>query len=392
MPSPRIALAQIDTRVGDVDANAQAVLDWARTAAQAGADLVVFPEMTLTGYPIEDLALRASFRRGAEAALQRTAAALADEGLGDLAVLVGTVGEKSVTPVHEPGAPEGPRRPTNQAVLLQHGQVQVRYDKHHLPNYGVFDEYRIFAAGDDVCVIDVAGRRVGVVICEDIWQDGGPVSQMDENEVSLLVVLNASPYEEGKGHQRVELAARRAHEVEAPVAYVNLVGRAGRPRLRRRLVRHRHRRHGARARAAVRRAPAGVGPARRRRRPRATGPTSPRRWHADEEVYRALVTGLRGLRDQERVPLGRPRHVRRHRLRAGRGHRRRRPRRRERRRRVDAVGVLLGPQQGRRGRPGQADRRRLPGPADQADGRRVRGASSRSRASPRRTCRPGSAA
>ena len=145
MPFPRIALAQIDTRVGDVDANAQAVLDWARTAAQAGADLVVFPEMTLTGYPIEDLALRASFRRGAEAALQRTAAALADDGLGDLAVLVGTVGEKSVTPVHEPGAPEGPRRPTNQAVLLQHGQVQVRYDKHHLPNYGVFDEYRIFA-------------------------------------------------------------------------------------------------------------------------------------------------------------------------------------------------------------------------------------------------------
>ncbi|KRD44862.1 NAD+ synthetase [Cellulomonas sp. Root930] len=224
MPHPRIALAQIDTRVGDVDANARTVLDWSRTAAQAGAHLVVFPEMTLTGYPIEDLALRASFRRGAEAALQRTATALADEGLGDLAVLVGTVGEKLVTPVHEPGAPEGPRRPTNQAVLLQHGKVQVRYDKHHLPNYGVFDEYRIFASGDDVCVIDVLGRRVGVVICEDIWQDGGPVSQMDENEVSLLVVLNASPYEEGKGYQRVELAARRAHEVEAPVAYVNLVG------------------------------------------------------------------------------------------------------------------------------------------------------------------------
>ncbi|WP_028046556.1 NAD+ synthase [Cellulomonas sp. URHE0023] len=224
MPHARVALAQIDTRVGDVAANADAVLAWSRRAADAGADLVVFPEMTLTGYPIEDLALRSSFRRGAEGALQRVAAELADDGLGDLAVLVGTVGERSVTPVSAPHAPEGPRRPTNQAVLLQHGRVQARYNKHHLPNYGVFDEYRIFAPGDDVMVIDVQGRRVGVVVCEDIWQDGGPVSQMDEQEVSLLVVLNASPYEEGKGHQRVELAARRAHEVQAPVAYVNLVG------------------------------------------------------------------------------------------------------------------------------------------------------------------------
>src|SRR3954452_13785795 len=102
MVRPRIALAQIDTCVGDIEQNAQAVLAWARRAADAGADLVGFPEMTLTGYPIEDLALRASFRRGAEEALQRTAVALAEDGLGDLAVLAGTVGERSVTPVHEP--------------------------------------------------------------------------------------------------------------------------------------------------------------------------------------------------------------------------------------------------------------------------------------------------
>ncbi|AEE46367.1 NAD+ synthase [Cellulomonas fimi] len=221
MTTLRIALAQIDTCVGDVDGNAAAVLSWARRAADAGAHLVVFPEMTLTGYPIEDLALRASFRRGAEAALQRTAAELAAAGLGDLAVLVGTVGERGQGDVD---APDDRGLPTNQAVLLQHGRVVTRYDKHHLPNYGVFDEFRIFAPGDATCVVDVAGRRVGVVVCEDIWQDGGPVAQMDENDVDLLVVLNGSPYEEGKGHVRVELAQRRAREVDAPVAYVNLVG------------------------------------------------------------------------------------------------------------------------------------------------------------------------
>ncbi len=215
----RIALAQIDTCVGDLDGNSQAVLAWSQRAAEAGADLVVFPEMTITGYPIEDLALRASFRRGAERALERTAAELEARGMGDLAVLVGTVGDTAAR--EHDGAPA---RPTNQAVLLQHGTVARRYDKHHLPNYGVFDEFRIFAPGDDICVIDVRGRRVGVVVCEDIWQDGGPVSEMDENEVALLVVLNGSPFEEGKGHIRTELAARRARQVDAPVAYVNMVG------------------------------------------------------------------------------------------------------------------------------------------------------------------------
>jgi NAD+ synthase (glutamine-hydrolysing) len=228
--APRIALAQVDTCVGDVDGNARIVLEWARRAAEQGADLVVFPEMTITGYPIEDLALRASFRRGARAALERTAAALADEGLGELAVLVGSVGERAPHHTGDGAQPdddrsdEHPYRPTNQAVLLRHGRIEARYDKHHLPNYGVFDEYRIFSPGDDLCVLDVAGARVGVVICEDIWQDGGPVAQMDAADVDVLVVLNGSPYEEGKGHVRTELAARRAQEVDAPVVYVNLVG------------------------------------------------------------------------------------------------------------------------------------------------------------------------
>ncbi|WP_448061038.1 NAD+ synthase [Cellulomonas hominis] len=218
-PALRIALAQIDTCVGDVAGNTRAVLDWSRRAADAGAQLVVFPEMTVTGYPIEDLALRASFRRAAERALLEVAAQLEADGLGDLAVVVGTVGERTTR--EHAGAPA---RPTNQGVLLQHGKVQQRYDKHHLPNYGVFDEFRIFAPGDTPCVLQVGGRSVGLVICEDIWQDGGPVSQLDAGDVSLLLVINGSPFEEGKGHVRTELAARRAREVDAPVAYVNIVG------------------------------------------------------------------------------------------------------------------------------------------------------------------------
>ncbi|MBT0994818.1 NAD+ synthase [Cellulomonas sp. DKR-3] len=246
-----MAAAQVDTCVGDLEGNARAVLEWTRRAADEGAHLVVFPEMTLTGYPIEDLALRASFRRAAQATLERLAVELADAGLGEVAVLVGSVGERpadrrredspqSGTTEHPDrrlvasevagdvvaGRPEAADavRPTNDAVLLRGGRVEARYSKHHLPNYGVFDEFRIFAPGDEICVVDVAGRRVGVVICEDIWQDGGPVSLMDENEVAALVVLNGSPFEEGKGHVRAQLAARRAAEVDAPVVYVNLVG------------------------------------------------------------------------------------------------------------------------------------------------------------------------
>ncbi|WP_372593862.1 NAD+ synthase [Actinotalea sp.] len=207
-----IALAQIDARVGDLDRNTTQVLEWCTRAAEAGADVVVLPEMTLTGYPIEDLALRDSFARAADRSLHRLAEDLLGRGLGELVVVLGTLGRS-------PGG-----RATNRAVTVHRGQVVATYDKHHLPNYGVFDEFRIFSPGESTCVIDVAGRRAGVVICEDIWQDGGPVSQMDAADVDVLLVLNGSPYEEGKGHVRTELAARRAKEVGAPVVYVNLVG------------------------------------------------------------------------------------------------------------------------------------------------------------------------
>ncbi|ACQ80104.1 NAD+ synthetase [Beutenbergia cavernae DSM 12333] len=212
MSTLRLALAQVNSAVGDLEGNAQTVLRLALAAQAAGADLVAFPEMVLTGYPIEDLALRGSFRRAVAAQERRLAAALVDEGAGDVHVVVGSLSE----------AADG--RPTNTAAVLRDGRVVARYTKHHLPNYGVFDEYRIFASGSDPVVVDVAGHRVGLAICEDIWRDGGTVAQLASPGVDLLLVINGSPYERGKGYLRSRLAAERAAELSAPVAYVNLIG------------------------------------------------------------------------------------------------------------------------------------------------------------------------
>ncbi|GII98083.1 NAD+ synthase (glutamine-hydrolysing) [Sediminihabitans luteus] len=220
MAELRIALAQVDTCVGDLDGNAAKVLEWTRRAHDAGADLVAFPEMTLTGYPIEDLALRGSFRRAAWDAAADVARRLAAEGLGGTTVVLGTVGTSGTGRAHVGAVHE---LPTNRAVVLRDGAVVTSYDKHHLPNYGVFDEFRIFAPGTETCVIEVAGRRVGILVCEDVWQEG-PTAGVAAAGADLLLVINGSPYEEGKGHQRTELAARRAAQVGAPVAYVNMVG------------------------------------------------------------------------------------------------------------------------------------------------------------------------
>ena len=212
MPPLRIALAQVNPCVGDFSGNAEIVLDSCRAAAAAGAHIVALPEMVITGYPIEDLALRKSFQRAAERTVAEVARTLAEEGLGELTVVLGSLGVSR----------EG--HPLNEAIVITGGEVVVRYAKHHLPNYGVFDERRIFAPGSASCVIEALANRIGIVICEDIWQDGGPVSLMDESDIHLLLVINGSPFEEGKGHVRSELATRRAREVEAPVAYVNMWG------------------------------------------------------------------------------------------------------------------------------------------------------------------------
>lgn len=208
----RFALAQIDTCVGDLDGNASKVLDYSRKSADK-ADVVVFPEMTLTGYPIEDLAFRATFRKAAWDKADELATTLKAEGLGHLFVVVGTVGTD-----HKAALPQ------NRLVVLHDGVVWAGYDKHFLPNYGVFDEFRIFSPGERTLVFEVNGRRVGVAICEDIWQDGGPVAALADQHIDVLLTINGSPYEEGKGHTRVELGQRRAHEVGAPLIYLNQVG------------------------------------------------------------------------------------------------------------------------------------------------------------------------
>lgn len=220
MPHLRIALAQLNSTVGAIDANADLLLAWCRRAYEAGADLVLTPEMGLVGYPVEDLALRQSFvHRSAEVAAG-FAARLAEAGLGDLVVVLGYL--DSTTEAHAPG-----RRtpaPQNKLAVLHGGTVVATYAKHHLPNYGVFDESRYFHPGNDFVVARIRGVDVGFAICEDLWQDGGPVVAAREAGVGLLAVINASPYEANKDDVRGELVRRRATEAGAALAYVNLVG------------------------------------------------------------------------------------------------------------------------------------------------------------------------
>jgi NAD+ synthase (glutamine-hydrolysing) len=222
----RIALAQVNVTVGDLAGNAEIVVEWTRRAAARGARVVVFPEMALTGYPVEDLALRASFVEASIATLRDVAERLNVEGLGGVAVVVGYLDRKTGF-APRTGVPAG--APLDAAAVLHGGQVVITSAKHHLPNYGVFDEYRYFVPGDTLPVFRVPVAHgesvdVAVAICEDLWQDGGPVAVTCQSGAPLLVVPNASPYERGKDDVRLELCQRRAREAGAALAYCNLVG------------------------------------------------------------------------------------------------------------------------------------------------------------------------
>ena len=221
MPQLRIALAQSDAVVGDLKGNLTRALDACRAADRAGVRLVALPEMFLTGYPIEDLALRASFISAARHQLQMMARQLRRIGLGHLVVVVGSLGQHQ-TVSDAVGQPKG--SPQNIAAVLHNGRVQAQIAKQHLPNYGVFDEARYFVAGASTLVIEVEGIDIAIAICEDIWRDHGPVLDAAAADAGLLLVINGSPYERNKDDHRLALCQARAAQAQCTLAYVNLVG------------------------------------------------------------------------------------------------------------------------------------------------------------------------
>ncbi len=215
----RLALAQVNAKVGDLAANALLVRDAAQQAQAAGAHLVAFPELALTGYPVEDLALRPSFQAASRTTLLNLARELQADGLGELICVVGYLDRLDVD------TQAGPRNaPINAAAVLHRGAVVARYTKHHLPNYGVFDEARYFIPGTEPLLLRLNDSTIAIAICEDLWQSGGPVTWARENAADLLLVINASPYEREKDDTRLRLCQLRAIEAGCDLAYVNLVG------------------------------------------------------------------------------------------------------------------------------------------------------------------------
>jgi NAD+ synthase (glutamine-hydrolysing) len=184
--------------------------------------LIAFPEMMITGYPVEDLVFRESFVAASKAAVADLATQLAADGIGETPVIVGYVDADGPARMSADAMPD--RGPRDALALLHGGRVAATYFKHHLPNYGVFDEDRYFVPGDTLTVVRVGGVDVALTICEDMWQPGGPFTAAARAGVGLVVNINGSPYELDKDDIRLALVARRAAEAGATVAYVNMVG------------------------------------------------------------------------------------------------------------------------------------------------------------------------
>jgi NAD+ synthase (glutamine-hydrolysing) len=207
----RLALAQINPTVGDIDGNAARIAEWIGRAGEAGAELVIFPELCLPGYPAEDLYLKRHFVDANRRAVEELAAQV-----GEMTVLVGFA---------EPVAGGGDsRRAHNSLAVLRAGAVRGVYRKNRLPNYAVFDEQRYFVPGAEPMTVEVAGETVGLTICEDVWAPGPPAQSEAEAGAKLIANPSGSPYHRGKGRERVEMFAERSRAYRASFAFCNLVG------------------------------------------------------------------------------------------------------------------------------------------------------------------------
>ena len=206
----RIAGAQINPIVGDISGNAAKVIEMAHSAKLAGAQVVVYPEMVITGYPIEDLALRPAVSSASKNRVEDLAGELLANGYGEMLFVVGYLDRSD--------------KPLNAVALIYGGKVIARYFKRHLPNYGVFDEFRNFAPGDGTLIVRFKGVDIAVAICEDIWRDEGPMSELAGRKPGILLVPNGSPFERSKDDLRLSLIQKRSEQIGAPIFYVNMVG------------------------------------------------------------------------------------------------------------------------------------------------------------------------
>jgi len=206
----RIAMAQINPVLGDLAGNSQLILGAVKEALVSGADVVLFSEMVLTGYPVEDLALRPAFQSAAKKRVNELAEQIEKIGGGELLIIIGYL--------------DHDEKPENALAAIHRGKVVGKYVKHHLPNYGVFDEFRNFGRGDKSLVIRFGSIDIALAICEDIWQEGGPVANLSRANPGILLVANGSPFERDKDGLRLDLARKRVKQLGCPLVYLNMVG------------------------------------------------------------------------------------------------------------------------------------------------------------------------